>query len=82
MYPLEVQSQEHVSEEYKEKESPETADEPGDIPDDTRAPTPDDDPADRLTELATSDAPRRSQRVAAQRADANRMAGTLELEDD
>ena len=81
LYPLEVQSQEPVSEEYKENKNPETADESGGIPDDTGVPTSNKEPANGPTELATSTEPRRFQRAAAQRADANRMACMMELED-
>ena len=82
LYPLEVKFQEPVSEECKENENAGTTGEPEDVPDDIGAPTPNSETADGSIELATSDAPRRSQRATAQRADANRMACMFELEDD
>ena len=79
LYPLEVQSQESGPE---ENSSAENEDESGDVPEsdhtETSAPGM---LADKPIEPAASDAPRRSQRAAAQRANANRMAYMYELED-
>ena len=77
LYPLEVQSQEPVSE---EPNSPEATHEPEDVHD---SPGPSTSTCDdkQETEPATGDAPRRSSRAAAQRANANRMACMFELED-
>ena len=80
LYPLEVQSREPVSEEYKENESPDAADKSGDVTGDSGASIPDCKSADGPTELVSSDVPRCFQPTAAQRADANRKACMLELE--
>ena len=75
LYPLEVQSEESVSEEDHGSES---SDEPVQVTGDIGTPTPDNETDGEQTE---SEVPRRSQRAAAQRADANRIACMFELED-
>lgn len=72
LYPLEVQSEEPVSEEDHRSES---GDKPVDVPGDVRTPTPADG------EQTESEVPRHSRRAAAQRANANRIACMFELED-
>ena len=73
LYPLEVQDQEPIADEGPNKEDPD------DVPDGTsEVPT----PPDKESEPDMRKPARRSQRVAAQRADARRKACVFELEDD
>ena len=79
LYPLEVQSQELKPE---ENDSADNEDESGDVPESDHTETSGPDMlADNPIEPAAPDAPRRSRRAAAQRANANRMACMYELED-
>ena len=83
LYPLEVQSQEPVSGETRVVKNPATENDPVDITlsDNPVQIPPDDKPADSRNVSTTSGAPRRSNRAAAKRADANRMACMFKLKD-